>query len=449
MEAHQESRASPGRGGAYRWYVVLVLLLTYTLAFVDRQMLGVLVAPIRRDLGLSDVQISLLLGLAFTIFYTLAGLPLGRLADRASRRNIVLAGTGIWSLGTLGSGVARSAAGLFAGRMTVGLGEACLNPAAVPLIADYFPGKERGRAIGVYVLGVSLGGGIANLLGGGLLPRLSARGWVQLPVLGALAPWQAILVGLGLSGVVAVLLVLTIKEPARHELPGAAAPTRIEAYSIGEIASYLGAHRLAFVALAWAMSASALATFGVGYWIPSFFTRSFGLTTGQAGHFLASWGLVNLTAGAAGVLSGGTLADLLGRRRGDGAYRVLVLGMALVAFGFGGFGLMPTPSAAVALLAFGAFGSGMLQVTGLTALMGITPNRMRAQVSALLFFIVNLIGATLGPTVIAALAQHVLGGDAMLRYAIALTAGLVALSSLLLLAATGRSYRRLLGENSR
>lgn len=444
-EVQKAGRLSPRAGGIYRWYVVVVLLLVYALAFVDRQMLGVLVGPIRRDLGLSDVQISLLLGLAFTVFYTLAGLPFGRLADAASRRSIILAGAGVWSIGTLASGMARSAAGLFAGRMTVGLGEACLNPAAVPLIADYFPGKDRGRAIGIYILGVPLGGGLANLIGGALLPRLSASGSVMLPFVGAVAPWQVILIGLGASGLLAILLVSTIREPARYELPGSQAVHQRGSYTVGEIARYLGAHRLAFATLAWAMSASALTTFGVGYWIPSFFTRSFGLGTAQAGHFLAAWGVVNLIGGAIGILGGGALADLLGRRQGDGAYRVLVVGMALLAFGFGGFALMPSAGSAVAVLAAGALGSGMLQVTGLTALMGITPNRMRAQVSALLFFIVNFIGATLGPTTIAALAEHVLGGDAMLRYAIAATSGVVSVSSLILLAVSGRSYRRLLG----
>src|SRR2546421_1219593 len=150
----------------YAWYVVIVMMLCNTMSFVDRQILSLLVAPIKRDLGISDTRIGLLQGLAFALFYTLMGLPLGRIADTRSRRNLISTGVLFWSLMTALCSTAKSFSSLFLARMGVGVGEAALAPSAFSLLADYFPARLLATALSVYSMGVILGSGLALIVGG-------------------------------------------------------------------------------------------------------------------------------------------------------------------------------------------------------------------------------------------------------------------------------------------
>src|ERR1700732_5376463 len=151
----------------YAWAVVAILIATAVLSYTDRQVLSLLVDPIRSDLGITDTQISLLLGTAFAVVYGIAGLPLGFLADRTSRRNLIFAGVLVWSCGTLACGFSHSFGQLFAARIVVGLGEAVLSPAAISLISDYFPPARRGTAVGCFLSGIAMGRGASLLIGGG------------------------------------------------------------------------------------------------------------------------------------------------------------------------------------------------------------------------------------------------------------------------------------------
>ena len=153
----------------YAWTVVAILIATAVLSYTDRQVLSLLVDPIRGELGISDTQVSLLLGTAFAVVYGIAGIPLGVLADRTSRRNLIFAGVLVWSCGTLACGFSHSFGQLFAARIVVGLGEAVLSPAAISLISDYFPPSRRGTAVGFFLSGIAMGIGAAILIGGGVL----------------------------------------------------------------------------------------------------------------------------------------------------------------------------------------------------------------------------------------------------------------------------------------
>ena len=144
----------------YAWYVVGILMLAYTFSFIDRQILSLLVGPIRRDLAITDTQMSLLHGLAFAIFYTFLGLPIGRVVDSRSRRKVIIIGITVWSLMTAACGLANRFVTLFLARMGVGVGEATLNPAAYSLITDYFPKEKQGRAMGIYGMGIYMGAGL-------------------------------------------------------------------------------------------------------------------------------------------------------------------------------------------------------------------------------------------------------------------------------------------------
>src|SRR5258706_4846437 len=156
----------------YAWTVVAILIATAVLSYTDRQVLSLLVDPIRSDMGISDTQISLLLGTAFAVVYGIAGIPLGYLADRISRRNLIFAGVCVWSLGTIACGFSQSFGEIFTSRIVVGLGEAALSPAAISLISDYFPPSRRGTAVGFFFSGIAMGSGAAILIGGGGLHRI-------------------------------------------------------------------------------------------------------------------------------------------------------------------------------------------------------------------------------------------------------------------------------------
>lgn len=212
----------PGALGAYRWYVALVLLFAYTVSFIDRQVIGLLVEPIKRDLLLTDTQFSLIAGFAFALFYATIGLLMGRAADRWNRRNLLLLGVLVWVPATAACGYATSFATLFVARALVAVGEAALNPAAYSLLIDYFPPHQRARAMSLYTSGVYLGSGLAFVVGGTVMAAAAGADQVALPVLGALRPWQATFVIVALPGVLVLALMLSVREPLRTDPTGPA-----------------------------------------------------------------------------------------------------------------------------------------------------------------------------------------------------------------------------------
>lgn len=207
---HNNNNGYPSNLAA--WTTVAILMVAYVLSFIDRQILNLLVGPIRRDLAISDTEMSLLMGLSFALFYTLCGIPLGRMADNRSRRGLILFGVLVWSAMTAACGLARSYWQFLTFRVGVGVGEAALSPAAYSLIADSFPRERRATAISVYSMGIYLGSGLAFLLGGLVIKFASAQGDVHLPLFGEVRPWQLIFLILGAAGVLFCLLLL----PAGH-----------------------------------------------------------------------------------------------------------------------------------------------------------------------------------------------------------------------------------------
>ena len=200
----------------YAWYVVGVLTLVYVFSFIDRQIMSLLVRPLRRDLGISDTQISVLMGFSFALFYTVCGIPLGRLADTRSRRSIIAAGLVLWSLFTAMCGLARNFTQMLLWRFGVGVGEASLSPSAYSMITDYFPRERLATAISVYSMGIYLGSGMSYLLGGIIVRLASLReAWI-FPLVGEIRPWQVIFFAVGLPGLLVALLLYTVREPVRR-----------------------------------------------------------------------------------------------------------------------------------------------------------------------------------------------------------------------------------------
>ena len=207
------------RSNATLWYVVFLLTIASTLSFIDRQILNVMIGPIKRDLGgLSDTEISLIIGLAFSAVYSLTTLPLARIADRYSRRNVIAAGIFSWSAMTALAGMANSFWTLFVARMGVGVGEASLGPATQSILADYFEQHRLPLAYGIVAAAPFIGTGLANIVGGPLIDYLEARPLIVMPVFGEMYSWQTVLVVVGLPGILLALLMFTIKEPESIEI---------------------------------------------------------------------------------------------------------------------------------------------------------------------------------------------------------------------------------------
>ncbi len=412
-----DTEAPPWPRPVYRWYVVGVLLLAYTLSFVDRMILSLLVAPIRTALDISDTEVSLLIGLAFALFYTLLGLPIAWIADRWNRRNLILAGVALWSLMTAGCGFAGSYATLFLARMGVGVGEAALSPAAYSMLSDTFPRDRLARAMAVYSIGVPLGSGVAMILGAFVVQTVLAAPMVDLPLIGPIEAWRTIFLWVAAPGLLICLLLLTVREPLRRGLAVSAAGQVADGAVGPGFLAHLKSQRRALGALFAGMSLIGLVMYGVIAWVPTFFARTYGMEVAEAGLW---FGLIMAIGGGAGLVLGGSLADrMFGRGIADAHLRVMRLSILLGGPPLLAATLMPNAMFAFAMLGV-AFPMLTMHGVGTVALQFITPNQYRARVTALYFFVVNLTGLGFGPMLMALLTDHVFGYDGALRYSIAL-----------------------------
>ncbi|MGE4408299.1 spinster family MFS transporter, partial [Pseudomonas sp.] len=365
------------------WLTVAILMLAYVLSFVDRQILNLLVAPIRRDLDITDTHMSLLMGFSFAVFYTVCGVPIGRLADRKSRRGIIAIGVLVWSLMTALCGTAKTFWHFLTFRIGVGVGEAALSPSAYSLIADSFPPKLRGTAMSVYSMGIYIGSGLAFLLGGLVVKFASAQGDVLLPVIGEVRPWQLIFLILGAAGMVFTAVLLLIKEPRRQ---GVGAGVEVP---LAEVAAYIRQNRKTVLCHNFGFACLAFAAYGSSAWIPTFFIRTYGWSASEVG---VLYGSVVAIAGSLGIIAGGRLCDLL-HRRGyrDAPLRVAIVSAALT-LPLNLVYLVGDGQLALALIALHVFTIAMPFGVGPAAIQEIMPNSMRGQASAVYLFVITLVG---------------------------------------------------------
>ena len=401
----------------YAWYVTTLLLLAYILSFIDRQIMSLLIEPIKADLLLTDFQIGLILGPAFAIFYVTLGIPVGWLADRKSRRTIIGFGITVWCIMTAACGLARNFPQLFLARIGVGAGEAVLTPSALSLISDYFPQKKRARAVSVYMSGISLGQGIANLVGGPLIAVLLAMPPFELPVVGELRAWQTAFMVVGLPGLVVALLMITVKEPIRRGLieTQVRANTNKNGLSFKESMKFLGKRWKAYGSLFFGMSVVTLVGY-TGFWNAPLFQRTWGWDIGSIGIALGTAGLI---FGPIGATSGGWLADKLTKMGGkDGPMRAMYYGVIVTVITNILYPLMPTGNWAMVIYIPSILGGAMASACGAAAVVHIAPNQVRGQATAIYWLIINVVGLMLGPTSVGYLTD-LMGDPSMLRYAMA------------------------------
>jgi len=392
----------------YAWYGVGVLTIAYACSFIDRTVLNLLVGPIRADLGINDTQMSLLQGIAFAFFFCLMGLPFGRMADRYSRKLIMAAGIGFWSLATAACGLARGYFELFLARVGVGVGEASLAPSAWSWISDAFPPKQRSLAIGVYTTGVNLGLGLALIVGGAVIAAFQDV-TLSLPGYGALKTWQVVFIVVGLPGLLIMLLVLTIPEPKRHGLLQRGDTPPDQPIPLGEVARFTLDRWRVFVPVYVGAGLMILFGFGIVSWLPTYFIRVFDWTAPQIGY---AYGLVILLLYAPGnVAFGWFAARLADRGYADANLRAVIIGCVCSAIPAIAAPLVPNPKVALVLWGIGGFFSTCSYTLLPLVIQGITPNQMRAQNLAVYLLILQLIGSGLGPTIPALLTDYVFGYD--------------------------------------
>jgi MFS family permease len=422
------------------WGMLGVVFIAYTLSAIDRQILNLLVPDLRADLGLSDTQISLLQGFAFTILYTVAGFPLGRAADRNSRRLLIAAGIAAWSVMTAMCGLARTFWQLAAARAGVGIGEASLSPAAYSLISDSFAARHRALAISVYQIGYPLGGGLALIIGGAVLALLHRLGPIELPLFGAMRNWQLAFMIVGLPGVLIALIMLAVREPARRERLHANAEGGLR---LREVIGQLRSQGYIYTVHMLAVSLLGLLAIGTAVWYPTFLARTYNMDMVHAGYL---YGSLVLVCGTVGTLSGGLIASWLARR-GDrmANFRIMVWACALKILPLAVGPMMATPALALALMAVATLIGQMSQGVAIAILQDITPNEMRGQVSATQLLGVNLIGIGGGATMVALFTDFVFRDPQAIGMALSATTLIVGPAVLALLLGSRRVYVRTLG----
>ncbi|MEN3747405.1 MFS transporter [Sphingomonas sp. HF-S3] len=408
------------------WYVAIVLMLANTCAFVDRQALALVVQPIQNDLGASDTQMGLLYGLGFTLLYLGLGIPLARVADRSSRTWIVTGAILWWSAATAACGFARSFTALFAARLAVGAGEAGLSPAAYSLLSDYFPRHRLAAAMGVYQMGIYVGGGLALVIGGALSTVVPPDATFQLPLAGAMRGWQLLFVLLGIPGLFLAALMLSVREPHRRG-PAVAVPL----VTLRAVLAHIGSRPRAYFGIGFGFALMVFVGNATGAWIPTLLSREYGWSTSEIG---VRYGLVVFGCGTVGALSGGFASTFFERRSGHhGSILTALIGFSAMVPLSVAFPLVGEAGVALALIGVMNFFAGFSFGGGHATLQHLTPNRMRARTSALYLLLINIFGGIFGPTTVALMTDYWFADPDRLPEAIALICSIASPLALLFL----------------
>lgn len=390
------------RTDGYAWYVLAVLVAVYSINWMDRYVLVILLPPIKRELHLSDGQLGLLAGFAFALIYSVAGVPIARFADRSSRRSLISFGLLIWSAATGLAGLAQNFAQLIAARFGVALGESTCSPAASSLIADYFPMHRRATAFAIYGLGISIGMAMGLSIGGGI---------------SEVAGWRTALMLVGLPGLLmAVVVRFTVREPLRGRLEGSALESSVQPLS-ATLRTMLS--RKCFVAYGVGLGLVSLSGNAFETWTPTYLMRLYGMSSGTVG---ALTGTVEGVGGIIGTLAGGVLSDMLGRR--DERWYLWIPAVTAGAMVPSMYAFLHTNGAvmlvfyALTVVCAGAYMAPLIAVT-----QRLMPPNVRALATALVYLMLNLIGPGAGPLVAGLLTDAFSArlGDAAIRASLTLT----------------------------
>ncbi len=424
------------------WLVVAALSFASIVSYIDRQVINLLVDPIKADLGLTDVQISLLQGFSFALLYAALAIPLAWVADRKNRKYVILGGLIVWTAATLGSGMAMGFVALFVARMMVGVGEATLAPAGFSMLSDYFPNEKLPAAISVFTGTGFLGSGLALLIGGYLYAQLEAIGPTTLSF-GTFQPWQLTFFAVALLSIPVFICLLFVREPARKD--GNVVLAAKDAPPALEVLTFVKTNAAVFFPLFIGFSCFAAAQFGIGAWAPSYFIRVHEWTQLEVGQY---FGPVVMFAGVAGVVSGGFMAErMLSNGIKDATLRLPLIAVLCALPVAIAFPLVASPWIALLLLAMVLFFGTVPFGAGVSTFPLITPNRMRAQVVAMYLLVANLLGYSAGPLLIAWMTDNIFGSPEAINMSLAIAPPATMSVGLCLILLALKPYRNMISNN--
>jgi len=405
---------------------------------IDQQILSLLIRPLERDFHITDTQFGYLTGVAFALFFTVLGLPIARLADRTSRRNVMVGGATLWSVFTALCAAAKNYWQLFVLRMGVGVGEATLTAPAASLLADYFPRERFAGAMSVLSAGIFIGSGAGYAIGGYIVGATANAGTRDVPILGTIHAWQLVFLAVGLPGLLVALLLLTVREPPRLRTP------QEPSGSFSALMAHVSKHRRTFFTQGVGFAMSSSVNFSLVVWIPAVFLRRFNWNEAQAGRLQ---GLLTIFIGPIGVLIGGWIANRLTQAgKTDAPLRVGMIGAAGMLVAATAFPLAPTATAAgwwlavvnvFAAMPWGAAGASAAE---------IVPRHLRTQGVAFYVLLVALIARSLGPSSVGWLNDYVFHDPLAVGRSLAIVNVAGMTSAIVLFAAGLGAFRRTLAE---
>ena len=428
-----------GRDSRYAWYVASLLALAYAVAFIDRQVLNLLVDPIKRDLLLSDTRISLLQGLSFVAAYVAMGPVFGRLADRGHRRNLLIIGVTLWCLFTVACGFAQDFWSLFLARAGVGAAEACLLPAGWSMLADYFSRERLPRAMSIFLLGPFVGGGFALIFGGLVVQAVTGVRFDG--ALAQLEPWQLTFVFIGAPGLLIALLLLTVREPPRQA--AAAAASADTQFTLGEVMAFLWRERSFYGRFFGGMALLVVVLYALPAWTPAFLMRAHGGVAREVG---LQYGTATLLAGSLGVLLGPWIARRMARRwPQESEIRTTILAALCAAPACLYLPFAGSYWSALVASTLGSLCVNFALPMAAAAIQASTPNRMRGLVTSAYAFVLTSVGMGLAPSVIALATDRMLQDSTRVGESLGWVCGLSALLCVPLLAGAARRYGARIG----
>ncbi|KQM21054.1 spinster family MFS transporter [Novosphingobium sp. Leaf2] len=431
------------RGSLAGWYLIFVLTLAYTCSFIDRQVLNLLVGPIKTAFGLDDTRLSLLQGIAFTSAYVIMSPVFGRVADVGNRKRVLMFGMMLWSVGTSCCGLARSYWQLFLARFGVGGAEACLTPAAWSIIADAFPPRMIPRAFSIYMMGPYLGGGLALIFGGLLLD--AAQGWhlAGIPVLQSMQPWQLVFLLAGVPGLVIAAMMTVVKEPLRRAASAAATGDgEVQRMSGAQIRDTFRRGRGFYANFYLGMPLFIIPLYAFPAWMPTVLIRKFGVPASQVG---VQYGVAVLVTGSLGVLVSPWIARAVERLGRRDSLLAVALGCCVLMVPLS-LALMFANSyeAALSIATIASILYSVPQALSSSALQLVTPNRMRGIASSIYVFVISIAGLAFAPTVVALITDFVFKDERRVGDSLAITCAAAAAAGTIFLARALPHYRRML-----
>jgi MFS family permease len=431
------TQSQPWPNAARAWYAVIILAVVLMLGTTETQIITFLIRPIKRDFGLTDLQMSVLIGAAPSIFYACVGFPLARLVDSLRRNTLLSLALGVGGLATSLAGLTQHFWQFAVCRMAVGGGSAISNPGTYSLLADHFPRERLTRAIAVLTLGLVVARGLAPIIGAALVGL--AATWGAMHFFGlVLHEWQIVVVMTGSLGLVAAVLILTVMEPPRRGAISAG-----KRLPIAEVFRYIWRHRSLYLPQFFALAFFQAESIGIDLWRIEFLRRTYGWTPQFSGTVLGASGLA---ASLLGLVIGTRLTEWYTKRHDDANLRTVSRCYLIAPIFATAAPLMPSPWLSIICSSI----TGMLGMACVApqnaALQSITPNEMRGQVTAIFYFIMAVVGTGMGPSLMAFITDVVIGDESKIRYAMSICAAVMTPVAAACMWAAVRPYGLAIGE---